>query len=241
MSEIRIGTSGWNYEHWEESFYPGDIAKNDWLEFYQKKFDTVEVNNTFYNLPEAKTLENWRDRVSDNFVFAAKANRYITHMKKLNEPEESLENMFSVFNAFGNKLKPVLFQLPPNWGFDEDRLREFMNLIPDDQLTTFEFRDQSWMNDTALDILQENNAAFCMYDLAGYQSPIEVTADFVYIRLHGPADQKYEGKYDQDQLAQWVERIKEWSDDGKDVYLYFDNDEQGFAPQNALELKDMVQ
>ncbi|WP_340105097.1 DUF72 domain-containing protein [Rhodohalobacter sp. 8-1] len=241
MADIYIGTSGWNYDHWKGAFYPEDLPKSDWLNHYCGQFDTVEVNNTFYNLPEPETLEDWVNRVPDNFTFAAKANRYITHMKKLNEPKESLENMLEVFGAFGNKLKPILFQLPPNWNFNEDRLRNFLNLLPDDQLTTFEFRDESWINDTALSILEENGAAFCIYDLAGYQSPFEVTAEFVYVRLHGPTDQKYKGKYGKDQLAWWADRLREWRADGKDVYLYFDNDEQGFAPQNALELKDMVE
>lgn len=241
MADIHIGTSGWNYDHWVGAFYPEDLSKSDWLDHYCSQFDTVEVNNTFYNLPDPETLEDWVNRTPDDFTFAAKANRYITHMKKLNEPEESLENMLEVFGAFGAKLKPILFQLPPNWNFNEDRLRNFLNLIPDDQMITFEFRDQSWMNDTTFSILEENGAAFCIYDLAGYQSPMEVTADFLYVRLHGPSDQKYKGKYNEDQLGWWADRLREWKDDGKDVYLYFDNDEQGFAPQNALELKDMVE
>lgn len=241
MADIHIGTSGWNYEHWEGPFYPEDLSKSEWLNHYQGQFNTVEVNNTFYNLPDPETLEEWKNGVSDNFTFAAKANRYITHMKKLNEPEESLEKMLRVFEAFDEKLKPVLFQLPPNWNFNEDRLTEFLELIPDEQLTTFEFRDQSWMNDRAFSILKENGAAFCMYDLAGYQSPMEVTADFVYVRLHGPSDQKYKGKYEKDQLAWWADRLKEWKDQDLDVYLYFDNDERGFAPRNALELKEMVE
>lgn len=240
MAEIHIGTSGWNYDHWTGPFYPEEIPKSDWLEHYQGQFKTVEVNNTFYNLPKPETLEKWKGRVPDDFVFAAKANRYITHMKKLKEPEESLENMLDVFEAFGEKLGPILFQLPPNWNFNEERLRNFISLLPDDLRSTFEFRDESWINDTTFHILEENNIAFCIYDLAGYQSPVEVTADFVYVRLHGPSENKYQGKYDHDQLSWWSDRIHEWRDNGRDVYLYFDNDEQGFAPQNALELKEIV-
>lgn len=240
MAEIHIGTSGWNYDHWSGPFYPEDLSGDDWLEHYQGQFNTIEVNNTFYNLPEPETLANWKDRVPDDFVFAAKANRYITHMKKLKEPKESLENMLNVFEALGDKLKPVLFQLPPNWNFNEERLRNFINLLPDDLTSTFEFRDKSWINETTFSILEENNIAFCIYDLAGYESPVKVTADFVYVRLHGPSENKYQGKYNEDQLLQWADRLNEWKDEDKDVYLYFDNDEQGFAPQNALELKDLV-
>lgn len=241
MAKIRIGTSGWNYDHWSGPFYPEELPKKQWLDHYQGQFDTVEVNNTFYNLPNPETIENWKNKVSDHFKFAAKANRYITHMKKLKEPRESLENMLKVFKSFGEKLGPVLFQLPPNWNFNEERLRSFLDLLPDDLMSTFEFRDKSWINDTTFSFLGEKNAAFCIYDLAGYQSPLHVTADFVYVRLHGPADQKYQGKYGHDQLAWWADRIHEWRDQNKNVYLYFDNDDQGFAPQNALELKEMVE
>lgn len=241
MADLHIGTSGWNYKHWKGPFYPEELSEDDWLEHYQDQFDTVEVNNTFYNLPDPKTVEKWKKRVHKDFIFAAKANRYITHMKKLNEPKESLENMLNVFEAFGKKLEPILFQLPPNWNFNEDRLRAFIDLIPDHLLTTFEFRDESWINDITFSILEEKNSAFCIYDLAGYQSPIEVTADFVYVRLHGPSGQKYQGKYSEEELSEWADRLKDWRSQSKDVYLYFDNDEQGFAPQNALELKDMVE
>ncbi|WP_234567797.1 DUF72 domain-containing protein [Rhodohalobacter sp. 614A] len=240
MAEIHIGTSGWNYDHWSGPFYPEELPKDKWLEHYQGQFETVEVNNTFYNLPNPETVENWKNTVPDHFKFSAKASRYITHMKKLKEPQESLDNMLNVFEAFGEKLGPVLFQLPPNWNFNEERLRNFTELLPDDVKTVFEFRDESWINDATFNILREKNAAFCIYDLAGYQSPMEVTADFVYVRLHGPSDFKYQGKYNYDQLAWWTDRLHEWRYEDKDVYLYFDNDEQGFAPQNALELKDMV-
>lgn len=240
MSEIFIGTSGWNYDHWSGSFYPEDLIQEEWLEFYQNQLPTVEVNNTFYKLPDPSTLEDWKNRVHDNFVFAAKANRYITHMKKLNEPKESLGNMLSVFEAFGNKLEPILFQLPPNWNFNEKRLRDFLELIPDELQSVFEFRDLSWIQDTTLKILEENNAAFCMYDLAGYKSPLEITTDFVYVRLHGPSDQKYRGKYSSEELSEWADRLKKWREQDLTCYLYFDNDEQGFAPQNALELYEML-
>lgn len=241
MAEIHIGTSGWNYEHWSGPFYPADLPQEKWLEHYQGQFDTVEVNNTFYNLPNPETLENWKNTVPDHFTFAAKANRYITHMKKLKEPKESLDNMLHVFQSFGKKLKPILFQLPPKWNFNEERLRRFTDLLPDDLMAAFEYRDESWINETTFSILSENNVSFCIHDLAGYQSPLKVTANFVYVRLHGPSAQKYQGKYNHDQLAWWTDRIHEWMDQDKDVYLYFDNDEQGFAPQNALELKNMVE
>lgn len=237
---IHIGTSGWNYDHWKEAFYPKNLSQDQWLDHYKDQFDTVEVNNSFYKLPDTRTLEKWKKNVPENFVFAAKANRYITHMKKLNEPEDSLNKMLDAFKSLGNNLEPILFQLPPNWKFNEERFRQFTDLLPDDFIYVFEFRNKDWINETSFSILEEKNSAFCIYELAGYQSPEEVTADFVYIRLHGPSNKKYRGKYNQEQLSYWADRLNTWSEQNKDVYIYFDNDEKGYAPQNALELKEMI-
>ncbi|SRR6056297_1273055 len=237
---IHIGTSGWNYDHWKGPFYPEDLPQDQWLKFYTDHFDTVEINNSFYQQPEKETISEWRDGVPDHFLFAAKANRYITHMKKLNDPEESIRKMADSFGVFGDKLGSILFQLPPKWNFNEERLRSFIKLLPGDFRYAFEFRDRSWINDTTAAILEENNIAFCIYHLSGYQSPLTITADFIYIRLHGPVEEKYQGKYDENYLSSWAEKLTDWSDKGKDVYLYFNNDDQGFAVQNALKLKELT-
>ncbi|MEX0647809.1 MAG: DUF72 domain-containing protein [Balneolaceae bacterium] len=239
--KIHIGTSGWNYKHWKGTFYPEDLSQKEWLDFYKDRLDTVEINNSFYRLPEKKTFIKWKNSVSGNFIFSAKASRYITHMKKLKgPPEESLKNMLDNFEGLGDHLKPILFQLPPNWKFNEERLKSFIDILPDNFLYTFELRDERWINDTSTDILKDRNIAFCIYELAGYQSPLNITADFVYIRLHGPGKEKYQGKYTKKQLSGWADHLKDWQANNLDVYLYFDNDEQGFAAQNAMELKEMV-
>lgn len=234
-----VGTSGWNYKHWKEVFYPEDLPQSQWLDYFKDHLNTVEINNTFYNAPKKKTFESWRDTVPDDFAFSVKANRYITHMKKLKDPEDTL-NSLEFYDALKNKIKTVLIQLPPNWKLNEKRLQNFVEALPEKFLYTMEFRDKSWINESTEKILSNHNIAFCIYELAGYESPDIVTADFVYIRLHGPEKQKYKGKYSGEQLKNWAVRINKWTKKDLDVYLYFDNDEQGFAVQNAMELNKLL-
>ncbi|HKL62972.1 MAG TPA: DUF72 domain-containing protein, partial [Woeseiaceae bacterium] len=191
----RIGTSGWSYGHWEDAFYPEGLATGERLAFYARRFATVELNNSFYQLPAREQLEQWRDMVHDDFVFAVKASRYITHMKKLKDPAESLERFLGRVEALGSTLGPVLFQLPPRWHRDPDRLASFLRQLPGEHRYAFEFRDPSWHAGETYSALREAGAAFCIYNLAGEVSPKEITADFVYIRLHGP-DGAYQGSYD---------------------------------------------
>ncbi len=237
---IRVGTSGWHYKHWEGPFYPDGLGKESWLEHYQDHLSTVEVNNTFYQLPSEKTLYNWREGVAEDFVFSVKASRYITHMKKLKEPEEPLDTFLGRIAVLGRRLGPILFQLPPNWHYDGPRLASFVEALPSGQRYAFELRDPDWLNDEAYRILEDHGAALCIYDFHGRQSPKRVTADFVYVRLHGPYG-PYRGKYDTQTLAGWAGAFSAWLAQGKDVYCYFDNDEAGYAVQNALELQAMFE
>jgi uncharacterized protein YecE (DUF72 family) len=232
---IHIGTSGWYYEHWEGPFYPDGIAKGSYLEHYVEHLHTVEINNTFYQLPEEKTLQNWRDTVPDSFVFAAKASRYITHMKKLKDPEEPVATFLGRVEVLGDKLGPILFQLPPNWHFNRERLTAFLGALPSGHRYAFELRDPDWLNGEAYEILEAHDAALCIYDFQGRQSPRKVTTSFVYVRLHGPYG-GYRGKYSREALAGWAGALSSWLRQGRDVYCYFDNDEAGYAVQNALEL-----
>jgi len=236
---IRVGTSGWNYDHWKGPFYPDDLAQKEWLGFYGNRLRSVEVNNTFYQLPEKKTLRAWSEAVPSDFVFSVKASRYITHMKKLKDPERSLKRFLDAVEALGDRLGPLLFQLPPSWHVNAERLERFLDALPDALRTTFEFRDPSWFDDDILELLRSHGAAFCVYHLAGRLSPKEVTADFVYVRLHGPGD-KYEGSYDQETLSGWAGAFTSWARRGLDVYCYFDNDDSGYAAQNAVSLADML-
>lgn len=243
MSErgmIRVGTSGWNYDHWKGSFYPTELKQKDWLDYYAEKLRTVEINNSFYNLPSGKTFRKWAETVPSDFLFSVKASRYITHMKKLKDPREPLERFMAGAGALGDRMGPVLFQLPPRWNVNPDRLEAFLDRLPGNIMATFEFRDRSWWDDRIYGILKERNAAFCIFDLAGEQSPKEVTADFVYMRLHGPGD-AYEGLYEKETLAGWAGAAYAWAASGKDVYIYFDNDQNGYAAMNAMQLREMME
>jgi len=235
-----IGTSGWSYDHWEGPFYPVGLAPEDRLDYYADRFSSAEINNAFYQLPEQEVLERWRDVVPADFVFTVKASRYITHMKKLNDPADSLQRFLARIRALGKKLGPVLFQLPPRWGYDGARLSAFLDMLEKDLRYTFEFRDHSWLNDEAFQLLGDHGAALCIYDLDGFTSPRKLTADFVYLRLHGP-DGPYQGSYDAQSLSGWAGALSAWSAKGIDGYCYFDNDEGGHAPCNASRLQAMLE
>jgi len=236
---IYIGTSGWHYDHWRGLFYPGDMTAEGFLEYYAERFHTVEINNTFYRMPEKKTLTEWRDTTPRSFLFAVKGSRYITHMKKLKDAKKPLADFLGRISVLDDKLGPILFQLPPRWKANVERLREFLDLLPGDRRFAFEFRDPGWFTQEVYSALLEAGAAFCVYHLAGLISPMEITAGFVYIRLHGPAG-VYQGRYSDADLASWAERIAMWGNSGKDVYCYFDNDEAGYAAQDAARLRGML-
>jgi uncharacterized protein YecE (DUF72 family) len=206
------------------------------LPFYARHFSTVEVNNTYYQLPERETVTHWREQVPQEFTFVVKANRYITHMKKLKDPQEPLANMLSRVAMLGDKLGPILFQLPPHWHFNAGRLQSFLEQLPEDRRAVFEFRDPSWFNEQAYGLLRAHDAAFCMHDHGGRTTPKEITAGFIYIRFHGGSEQ---GSYSTQTLAGWAGAISTWRQD-HDVYCYFNNDWEGYALDNARELCDML-
>ena len=236
---IHIGTSGWHYDHWVGPFYPEKMPSDAFLAHYTQHLHTVEVNNSFYQLPAASTIRTWRDTVPEGFIFAVKASRYITHMKKLHDPEDSTREFLSRIALLGPHLGPILFQLPPNWHSDPERLRAFLEILPPGQRYTFEFRDPTWFKPAIYAALREHNAAFCIYEINHRLSPKEITADFIYVRLHGPGD-AYQGLYDKQTLAGWAGAFTAWADQSKDVYCYFDNDQAGYAVQNAQQLQSMV-
>jgi uncharacterized protein YecE (DUF72 family) len=206
--------------------------------FYVQQFDTVEVNNSFYRLPTPEALRDWRDIASEKFRFAVKASRFLTHMKKLKDAEPGLRRFFDRVETLGRKLGPVLFQLPPGWQCNFERLAAFLTALPQKHRCAFEFRNPTWHDETTYELLRRHNAAFCIYELAGFQSPIEITTDFAYIRLHGPGG-AYQGRYTEKQLNGWAEQIRHWRR-LKDIYIYFDNDQNGYAASNALELKQIL-
>ena len=236
---IHIGTSGWNYKHWLGPFYPEKFPAKNMLAFYAAHFDTVEINATHYHLPNFTSFENWRETVPRNFVFAVKASRFTTHMKKLKSPRESTEKFFVRAEKLRGKLGPILFQLPPRWKVNVERLAAFLSAMPRVHRYTFEFRDQSWFTAEVYDVLRAHKAALCFYHQMGYDSPQEVTADFIYVRLHG-TESKYGGSYPDTVLKEWARRIRRWRKQSKEIYFYFNNDPEGHAIKNAFTLKQMV-
>jgi len=239
-ARVFIGTSGWHYKHWLGLFYPPKFPANQMLDFYARHFDTVELNNSFYHLPLPSSFDRWRDSTRPNFVFAVKGSRFITHMKKLKDPESSTERFFNVTERLERKLGPILFQLPPHWKLNLERLEGFLTVLPREHQYAVEFRDESWLVKEAFDVLRKFNAGFCIHDLANMRTPLEITADFTYIRFHGPGEAKYQGSYSRKQLNEWADRIRAWRSNLKGIYVYFNNDIGGHAVWNAQTLKELV-
>ena len=236
---INIGTSGWSYKHWHGTFYPEETKTKDQFSYYIKHFNTVEINNTFYTLPKKETFQNWKNNVSDDFTYVVKASRYITHMKKLHDPKQSTAIFLEHAAILGEKLGAILFQLPPSMKADIKILSDFLVQLPTTIRYVFEFRNSSWYQKNIYHLLQKHNCAFCIYELDGHLSPIEITADFVYLRLHGPG-KKYQGNYDDKTLNKWARLCEKWLKT-KDVFVYFDNDEKGYAAFNAIRLKELIE
>ena len=236
--KIHVGTSGWHYAHWVGPFYPPETRPAAFLEHYARHFGSVEINATFYRLPKPATLVAWRDCTPPGFLFACKASRFITHMMKLKEPARTAL-FFDTIAALGDKLGPVLFQLPPRWRLDIERLCAFLDALPAGLRYAFEFREESWFAPAVYRLLERHGAALCAYDLDRRRSPVRVTAPFVYVRLHGP-DGPYRGRYSGQALSGWARRLLGWRERGLDSYCYFDNDEAGHAAQDALRLAAMV-
>jgi uncharacterized protein YecE (DUF72 family) len=238
-AKILIGTSGWHYKHWKKVFYPENVKEADQFGYYCQKFETVEINNSFYRLPTLSTFTDWRKQAPARFLFAVKGSRFITHMKKLNVDKQIIQQFMTRASRLKEKLGPILFQLPPHWKINTQRFADFLARLPKTYQYTFEFRNPTWYADEIYTLLQQYNCAFCIYELAGHQSPMKVTADFVYIRLHGPGN-KYQGSYPDSTLKKWAARCIEWQQAKKQVYIYFDNDQAAYAAFNALRLMELV-
>ncbi len=237
--QIHVGTSGWSYDHWKGPFYPKALPTDQMLEYYAQHFRSVEINSSFYRLPEKKTLRHWYDSTPDDFLFTAKASRYITHMKKLGEPQKTVPAFLDRISMLDDKLGPILFQLPPRWHFNAERLSDFLDSLSNEFRYAFEFRDRSWLNRQTFELLARRNMSFCIYELEGFITPYEMTADHIYVRLHGP-DGAYQGNYSHKTLAARTEMFKDWAHQGNTVWCYFDNDECGYAAKNASQLQKML-
>lgn len=233
---VRIGTCGWNYSHWRHLFYPAGLRQQDWLGYYASRFDTVEINATFYRLPRPQYVDRWHEATPDGFLFAVKGSRFLTHIKRLGETGESLDRFFDLVSRLKEKAGPVLWQLPPRMGRDDDRLAAFAGALPGGWRHAFEFRNPDWYAPGVYEILERAGAALCIPDHPDYPCEVKLTADWTYIRLHyGAAG----GCYDGEELKEWAARIRGFVSGGADVYVYFNNDGNGYALKNALELRAM--
>lgn len=241
-ARIEVGTSGWHYPHWRGPFYPRELASAEWLTYYAERLGSVEVNNTYYKMPEIGVIHTWRDSVADGFRFAIKAPGGITHRRKLRNCEPLIEELFARLAHFRDRLGPVLFQLPPRWHANPARLDAFLRLLPRGRRYAFEPRDPSWHTEEVLAVLREHDAAFCIHDIGGVLSELHVTTDLVYVRLHGPGETPYTGSYAYPTLRTWAGRLRRWAErEGRDVCLYFDNDEAGHAAANAQTLRSLLE
>jgi uncharacterized protein YecE (DUF72 family) len=237
-SRLYIGTSGFSYDHWKGIFYPEELKRGQWLEFYCQTFDTVELNSSFYHLPAEKVVKSWRERTPRDFEYAVKASRYITHRLKLSGIDDSLKLFYDRMEHLQQKLGPILFQLPPSLKLDLDRLSIFCGLLKEGHRHVVEFRHESWDNDETLAILREHDVCACFVSMPGIESIEEVTSDFIYIRFHG-AEELYASKYTKKQLEAWRDLIREYRNSSLDIYAYFNNDYNAFAVENALTLKNL--
>jgi uncharacterized protein YecE (DUF72 family) len=237
IPECRIGTSGYQYDHWRGVFYPEDLPKTNWLSFYTRHFDTVEINNTFYRLPGAETFDNWRKRAPRGFCYSLKFSRYGSHVKRLKEPQGSVGLFVDRAKRLRDTLGPILVQLPPNWAVNAERLAMFLEAAPAKYRWAIEFRDSSWLCEEIYTILRTHKVALCIHDMI-VDHPRQITADWVYLRFHG---NRYCGSYTRKELQAEAKQIKTYLTQGLDVFAYFNNDEQGFAVRNAMELKRYVQ
>ena len=240
MARVRIGTSGWVYKHWRGRFYPQQAPAAKWFDFYAQRFDTVELNNSFYRQPSRKTFAGWRARSPEDFRFAVKLNRYVTHYKRLNIGAESVALSYDTMAGLGPKLAVVLAQLPPRMKFAAERLDGFLRAVSRRRRRhALEPRDASWLTDDALAALRRRNVALCVIDTPRWPSRLAVTADFVYVRFHGPKG-LYASNYPDEELRAWAERMRAWRDQGLDVFAYFNNDANAYAVFNAFRLRELI-
>ena len=238
-ARVRIGTSGWEYAHWKGSFYPRDLPRDRRFEFYAERFDTVELNATFYRLPGADVFAGWADRAPNGFVFAVKASRYLTHLRRLREPAEPLDRLWSRARRLGRHLGPMLYQLPPRWRPNLERLEAFLAAVPPDDDQALEFRDRRWDRPDVITTLGASPVSLCLHDMPGSETTPRPVGRLVYVRFHG-AGARYGGSYSSQRLSAWAGRIAGWAAAGLPVWAYFNNDLGGHAVVDADRLRTMV-
>jgi uncharacterized protein YecE (DUF72 family) len=230
---VLVGTSGWLYGHWHGRFFPSELPKREHLRFYARHFATVELNGVFYRMPTLAVVRGWVEQTPERFVFAWKASRFLTHIKRLKDVDDySLDLMESRLAVLGDKCGPVLFQLPPQMKADRERLAAFVTRLDKRRRYAVEFRDPGWYEAPVLDVLRDHDISLCLSDHIAAPAPWVATASHVYVRGHGSSG-RYRGHYDDATLAKWARRMRAWRRQGRQVYAYFDNDEEGAAPVDA--------
>ena len=238
--QLRIGCSGWQYAHWRADFYPAGLPASRWFDYYAERFDTVEINNTFYRLPEVYTFRAWAARAPARFLFAVKASRFLTHMKKLKDPEEPIARLFERADGLGRHLGPVLYQLPPNWKLDRGRLEHFLQALPRGIRHVLEFREPGWYADDVSALLERYGVARCLHDMKGSATGQERVGPIAYVRFHGAAG-TYSGGYPASRLERWAVWMDRQRREGIDVFAYFNNDVGGHAPRDAATLRGLME
>jgi uncharacterized protein YecE (DUF72 family) len=246
---VRIGCSGWDYPHWRGSFYPPDLARRQWLAAYGSVFDTVELNNSFYRLPDARRFATWAQTVPPDFLFAVKASRFLTHVKRLRDAAEPIERLLDSARHLGPALGPILYQLPPRWVPDLERFEAFLDRLPETARTPdgavlglrhcVEFRDPRGYGDRYLDLLRRFGVALCLQDMPASEAPCVITAGFTYVRFHGHGG-SYGGAYAPAVLERWASWLADAHLNGTGVFAYFNNDAGGHAPRDAQRLRDLL-
>jgi uncharacterized protein YecE (DUF72 family) len=234
---VRIGTSGWNYDHWKGRFYPEALPQKRWFAHYCDTFDTVEINNTFYHQPDDETYDAWRRQAPSDFIYSVKANRYLTHLRKLNEPAEPLKRFLKGARRLDEHLGPILFQLPPHWHKNLERLDAFAQELPAELTHVIEFRDRDWLADDTYRLMANHDLCLCVHDMLA-RHPRRVTGAAVYIRFHGTGD-NYGGKYRPSRLRGWADWINEVARQ-HEVFVYFNNDADAHAVRDAQTLREMI-
>jgi uncharacterized protein YecE (DUF72 family) len=236
---MRIGCSGWIYPHWRARFYPKELPQKEWFRHYAETFDTVEINNSFYHLPSEKAVAQWEEQAPSGFVYAVKVNRFITHMKKLKEPEEPLRNFLTRMRGLDGHLGPLLYQLPPHWKCNRERFTEFLDALPPDLIHVFEFRHQSWVNDEIFAALEAHGASLCVHDMIGIEVPRVAIGRVAYVRFHGTLP-RYAGGYSHQTLRSWGQWLSEQGATGRSAFAYFNNDVGARAVFDAQQLRRQI-
>lgn len=238
---MHVGTSGWVYKHWKGTFYPKGLPAKSELDYYAERLDTVELNGSHYRWPKDETMAGYRDRLPEGFQMAVKASRYLSHYRKLNEPEEWCELITKTMDALGPKAGPLIVQLPSNFHRNDERLSHFLGLLPERILVAIEPQHESWLDEDVFALLDRHGAGFCISVIAEQEPVLRATGRLVYARFHNSdPNWRYGGTFDDATLAVWADRFRELTAGQRPAYVYFNNDNHGYAAFNAVTLKGML-